>query len=75
MQIEHPDRGVILIAERDQNVRELQSYFLGQAGFTVEFADDGPRMLDQRRAVVGRLQPARLRHPTAGRAGQADAGP
>jgi two-component system response regulator MprA len=51
MQIEHPDRGVILIAERDQNVRELQSYFLGQAGFTVEFADDGQLALELAQSV------------------------
>lgn len=31
----------ILIAERDRNVRELQLVFLSNAGFTVEFADDG----------------------------------
>ena len=51
MQIEHPDSGVILIAERDQNVRELQTYFLGQAGFTVEFADDGQLALERAQAV------------------------
>jgi DNA-binding response OmpR family regulator len=31
----------ILIAERDRNVRELQSYALEAAGFVVEFVDDG----------------------------------
>src|ERR1041384_1052785 len=31
----------ILIVERDRNVRELQSYALNAAGFSVEFADDG----------------------------------
>ena len=51
MQIQHPDRGVILIAERDQNVRELQTYFLGQAGFTLEFADDGQFALERAQAV------------------------
>lgn len=49
MQIEHPDSRAILIAERDQNVRELQSYFLGKAGFTVEFADDGRVALERAR--------------------------
>lgn len=34
-----------MIAERDQNVRELQQYFLGQAGFDVWFADDGEAAL------------------------------
>ena len=54
MQIKHPDRGLILIAERDQNVRELQTYFLGQADFTVEFANDGQHALE----LAQSLQPA-----------------
>jgi CheY-like chemotaxis protein len=40
-------RPVILIAERDRNVRELQLFFLTNAGFTVEFADDGQCALDR----------------------------
>jgi CheY-like chemotaxis protein len=40
-------RRVILIAERDRNVRELQSFFLDNAGFAVEFADDGQCALDR----------------------------
>lgn len=40
---------VILIAERDRNVRELQEHFLGRAGFAVEFADDGPAALERAR--------------------------
>jgi two-component system response regulator MprA len=40
-----------LIAERDQNVRELQNYFLGKAGFGVEFADDGQSALERARAA------------------------
>jgi CheY-like chemotaxis protein len=35
----------ILIAERDRNVRDLQSYVLETAGFVVEFADDGEAAL------------------------------
>jgi DNA-binding response OmpR family regulator len=38
---------VILIAERDRNVRELQLVFLNNAGFAVEFADDGQCALDR----------------------------
>lgn len=49
-----PDAPVILIAERDRTVRELQEFFLTQAGFAVEFADDGQAALD--RAPV--LRPA-----------------
>jgi CheY-like chemotaxis protein len=40
----------ILIAERDQRVRELQKFFLGRAGYTVEFADDGASALERARA-------------------------
>jgi len=40
-------RALILIAERDRNVRELQSFFLSNAGFVVEFADDGQLALDR----------------------------
>jgi CheY-like chemotaxis protein len=42
-----PHRPVILIAERDQKVRELQTFFLEKAGFSVEFADDGQAALDR----------------------------
>jgi CheY-like chemotaxis protein len=45
-----PDRDgqpLILIAERDRNVRELQLFFLTRAGFAVEFADDGQCALDR----------------------------
>jgi CheY-like chemotaxis protein len=41
--------GVILIAERDRSVRDLQLCFLNNAGFVVEFADDGQRALDRMR--------------------------
>ena len=40
-------KGTILIAERDRNVRDLQSFFLNTAGFVVEFADDGQSALDR----------------------------
>ncbi len=32
---------VILVAERDRNVRDLQSFALESAGFVVAFVDDG----------------------------------
>jgi CheY-like chemotaxis protein len=44
-------RPLILIAERDKNVRALQSFFLEQAGFAVEFADDGQCALDRMRVA------------------------
>src|SRR4051812_17305758 len=43
-----PDASIvrrILIAERDRNVRELQSYALQAAGFVVAFAEDGEAAL------------------------------
>ena len=40
-------RPFILIAERDRNVRELQLFFLTNAGFAVEFADDGQSALER----------------------------
>jgi two-component system response regulator MprA len=42
---------MILIAERDQNVRELQQFFLDGAGYTVEFADDGEAALERARTA------------------------
>lgn len=42
-------RAVILIVERDKNVRELQLFFLNNAGFAVAFADDGQCALDRMR--------------------------
>ena len=42
---------VILIAERDENVRELQRYFLERAGFAVRFCDDGVTALDAARST------------------------
>jgi CheY-like chemotaxis protein len=42
-----PTSAVILIVERDRNVRELQLFFLNNAGFVVEFADDGQCALDR----------------------------
>lgn len=48
---EPPRPGFILIAERDENVRQLQRYFLEDAGFTVSFCDDGVAALDAARSM------------------------
>jgi CheY-like chemotaxis protein len=48
------DRELVLIAERDRHVRELQEFFLTRAGFAVEFADDGEAALDAARRLVPR---------------------
>jgi CheY-like chemotaxis protein len=53
---DHDSRPVILIAERDGNVRELQALFLSRSGYAVEFADDGQAALDYARV----LRPALL---------------
>jgi CheY-like chemotaxis protein len=42
---------VVLIAERDHKVRELQDYFLGKAGFRVDFADDGVVALERAQEI------------------------
>lgn len=39
----------MLIAERDQHVRALQTFFLGKIGFVAEFADDGEAALERAR--------------------------
>jgi CheY-like chemotaxis protein len=44
---------VILVVERDPHVRDLERYFLEEAGYAVEFAEDGLAALEQAR----RLQP------------------
>jgi CheY-like chemotaxis protein len=46
------DTSVILIAERDQNVRKLQRIFLSRAGYDVAFSDDGRDAFE--RAVLTR---------------------
>jgi CheY-like chemotaxis protein len=47
MQSQHPDSRIVLIAERDHSVRDLQRYFLGKAGLIVDFADDGQMALER----------------------------
>lgn len=39
-------RAIILVVERDPHVRELEAYFLNEAGYAVEFTADGPSALD-----------------------------
>ena len=42
---------VILVVERDPHVRELEAYFLEEAGYHVEFAGDGAAALELVRRV------------------------
>ena len=43
---------IILVVERDPHVRDLEAFFLNEAGFAVEFAEDGPAALALARRVV-----------------------
>jgi two-component system response regulator MprA len=45
-------RAIILVVERDPHVRDLEAYFLHEAGFVVEFAQDGPAALALARRLV-----------------------
>lgn len=44
---------VILVVERNPHVRELEAYFLEEAGYRVEFAEDGVAALE----MVERTRP------------------
>ena len=44
-------RALILVVERDPHIRDLESYFLNEAGFAVEFAADGVVALDRAREL------------------------
>jgi len=44
-------RALILVVERDPHIRELESYFLNEAGFAVEFAADGVAALEIARGL------------------------
>src|SRR5437763_12010275 len=39
--VDNEGRAIILVVERDPHIRELESYFLNEAGFSVDFAADG----------------------------------
>jgi CheY-like chemotaxis protein len=53
----------VLIAERDQHVRDLQQHFLTRAGFRVEFADDGQSALERARSAKPALVIAEILIP------------
>ena len=52
---EAPGTHVVLIAERDPQVRELQRFFLERAAFSVEFAEDGSAALERARLILPAL--------------------
>jgi two-component system response regulator MprA len=45
-------KAIILVVERDPHVRELESHFLNQAGYAVEFQQNGESALEQARRIV-----------------------
>lgn len=49
-----PDRHklLVLVVERDPQIRELEAYFLEQAGYSIEFAADGQAALEQARKLL-----------------------
>jgi CheY-like chemotaxis protein len=48
-------RVLILVVERDPHIRTLERYFLEEAGYTVEFADDGLQGLAKARSLLPEL--------------------
>lgn len=44
-------RGTILVVERDPHIRVLETLFLTEAGYVVEFVDDGAAALEQARQL------------------------
>jgi CheY-like chemotaxis protein len=51
-ELEERGKAIILVADRDPHVRELESHFLDQAGYTVGFAEDGDGALEQARKIL-----------------------
>jgi two-component system response regulator MprA len=44
-------KALLLVVERDPHIRTLERYFLEQAGFVVEFSDDGVQGLERARTL------------------------
>jgi CheY-like chemotaxis protein len=49
------DKALILVVERDPHVKRLERFFLEQAGYRIEFADDGLQGLERARALMPRI--------------------
>jgi CheY-like chemotaxis protein len=45
-------KALILVVERDPHVKSLERFFLEEAGFQVEFADDGAQGLERARVLL-----------------------
>ena len=48
-------RAIVLVVERDPHVRELEAFFLNEAGYAVEFTEDGPAALARARELKPEL--------------------
>lgn len=44
-------RAIILVVERDPHIRALETYFLNEAGYAVEFASDGVTALEHAQKI------------------------
>lgn len=49
------EKVLILVVERDPHIKKLERFFLEQAGYRVEFADDGVQGLERARALIPRI--------------------
>jgi two-component system response regulator MprA len=49
--VDGAQRALILVVERDPHIRAIERYFLEQAGYVVEFCDDGQDGLCRARAL------------------------
>jgi CheY-like chemotaxis protein len=49
------DKVMILVVERDPHIKKLERFFLEEAGYRVEFADDGMHGLERARALIPRI--------------------
>lgn len=45
-------KAIILVVDRDPHVRELEAHFLSEAGYTVEFEQNGHGALEQARKLA-----------------------
>jgi CheY-like chemotaxis protein len=52
---EEDERALILVVERDKHVRALEHYFLEEAGYSVEFAEDGMQALTRAKEIAPRI--------------------
>ena len=51
-ELEEKWKASILVVDRDPHVRELESHFLNQAGYSVRFAQAGDGVLEEARKVL-----------------------